>query len=857
MKLLSVLLSVAGVLGLVWVCPVGAGVQSHGIPLRIRGRGAEVVGANRDSPLQVGTAADLMAQGVTRVTGVEVIQTEEGLELVLETVAGSERLVPLILPEGNDLAIDILDATLAFSIRNGVTELNPAPGISKVEVNKADENSIRVRITGENQTPSAEVVTGRDDLVLSITPESTTAEQEPDEEIEVIATGQAEEDGYDVEEATTATRTDTPLRDVPQSIQVVPKQVLEDQQVIRLDDALRNVSGVTQNSADPRGQRFQVRGFDSSNVLRDGFALTFGGSFGNSGFQELSNIETVEVLKGPAAILFGTSQPGGVINLVTEKPLSEPYYNFEFSAGNRNLIEPSIDISGSLTEDGKLLYRLNALYRREDYYRDFDVAVERFFIAPVLQWKISNRTDLFLNFEYLDEQRPADFGLVAIGDRVADIPFDRNLGELDDEQNAESIRASYRLEHRFNENWTFKNAFNFLTYDTISETATALDFDETTGILSRYFEVSDQPTTNYELQTNLTGEFQTGTIDHQLLVGVDLQRRDDGRPDEVFRGDFDDTTELNIFNPVYGFARPAIEDNPIYFTGDFQNDRLGVFLQDLIALSDNLKFLGGIRYDAVWQDSTTTFLQDTSESSEFTDAVNPRLGIVYQPIEELSLYGSFSRSFFPNSATNVEGEILAVERGDQFEIGVRGEFLNNRLTSSLALFNLTRQNVATTDPDNPDFSIATGEQRSRGIEIDIAGEILPGWNAIANYAYIDAEITEDNDLSVGNRLFNVPEHNFNVWTNYELQTGSLQGLSFGLGFNFIGERFGDLDNSFTVDSYFLTNAAISYERDKWRGAVNFRNLFDVDYIQGTDNGRLSEIYPGQGFTVIGNISVEL
>ena len=860
MKLLSVLLSVAGVSGLVWVSPVGAGEQ--------RSRGVEVVraeGAEAAEEAVKNTAADLVAQGVTRVTGVEVIQTEEGLELVLETVAGSDRLVPLIIPEGNDLIIDLLDATLAFSIRNGVTELNPAPGIRRVTVNRGESNSIRVRITGANQTPSAEVVSGRDDLVLSITPESTTAEQEPDEvganrdsPLQVIATGQAEDDDYVVEQATTATRTDTPLRDVPQSIQVVPQQVLEDQQVIRLDDALRNVSGVSQNSADPRGQRFQVRGFDASNVLRDGFSLTFGGTFGNSGFQELSNIETVEVLKGPAAILFGTSQPGGVINLVTEKPLSEPYYNFEFSAGNRNSIEPSIDISGPLTEDGKLLYRLNALYRREDYFRDFDVAVERFFIAPVLQWKISDRTDLLLNFEYLDDQRPADFGLVAVGDRVADIPFDRNLGELDDELTAESIRASYRLEHRFNENWTFKNAFNFLTYDTISKTATASELDETTGILERYFEDANQPTTNYELQTNLTGEFNTGSIEHQLLVGIDLKRRDDGP--EIFRGNLDNVTTIDIFDPIYGTVpRPDSEDDPILFDGTFQTDRLGVFLQDLIALSDNLKFLGGIRYDGVWQNSTfqpTSFNPETSEDSTFNDAFSPRLGIVYQPIKELSLYSSYSRSFYPNSDTTVAGEILPVERGNQFEIGVRGEFLNDRLTSSLALFNLTRQNVATTDPDNPDFSIATGEQRSRGIEIDVAGEILPGWNAIANYAYIDAEITEDNDLPVGNRLFNVPENNFNLWTKYEFQTGSLQGLGFGLGFNFVGERFGDLDNSFTVDSYFLTNAAISYERDKWRGAVNFRNLFDVDYIQGTENGRLSEIYPGQGFTVIGTVSAE-
>lgn len=205
--------------------------------------GAEAVGANGRSSLQEDRDKDLVAQGVTRVTGVELNQTESGLELVLETVAGSERLVPLILPQGNDLVIDILDATLAFSIRNGVTELNPAPGIRRITVNNAEENSIRVRMTGENQAPSAEVVPGRDDLVLSVTPDETTAEQEPDEEIEVIATGEAEDDDYYVPDATTATRTDTLLRDIPQSIQIVPQEVIEDQNITRIGDALRNVSG--------------------------------------------------------------------------------------------------------------------------------------------------------------------------------------------------------------------------------------------------------------------------------------------------------------------------------------------------------------------------------------------------------------------------------------------------------------------------------------------------------------------------------------------------------------------------------------------------------------------------------------
>ena len=218
-----VLLSVASVSGLVLVCPVDAEVGKLG-----EGEIRKTIDLNPSSE-----AADLIAQGVTRVTGVEINQTTDRLELILETAAGGERLVPLILPEGNDLVIDILDATLAFSIRNGVTETNPAPGISRIMVNKVDDSSIRLTITGEKQAPSAEVVPGRDDLVLSITPEGTTAEQTPDEEIEVIATGEAEDNDYDVDEATTATRTDTPIRDIPQSIQVIPLEPIRQLGIFR------------------------------------------------------------------------------------------------------------------------------------------------------------------------------------------------------------------------------------------------------------------------------------------------------------------------------------------------------------------------------------------------------------------------------------------------------------------------------------------------------------------------------------------------------------------------------------------------------------------------------------------------
>lgn len=177
--------------------------------------------------------------------------------------------------------------------------------------------------------------------------------------------------------------------------------------------------------------------------------------------------------------------------------------------------------------------------------------------------------------------------------------------------------------------------------------------------------------------------------------------------------------------------------------------------------------------------------------------------------------------------------------------------------ATLSYFDITKQNVATSDPIFFGFSIATGEQKSQGFEFDMTGEILPGWNIIAAYAYTDAEISEDNtpELS-GNRLFNVPKHSASLWTTYTIQSGNLQGLGFGIGFNYVGEREGDLDNSFQVDSYFLTNAAIFYRRDNWRFALNFKNIFDIDYIEAVESSRLFSNLPGDPFTVIGSVSVE-
>ena len=422
--------------------------------------------------------------------------------------------------------------------------------------------------------------------------EETEAEEaEQEDSLRIVVTGE-EGSRYVEPNATTGTRTDTPLRDIPQSIQVIPQEVLEDQQVIRLNDALRNVSGIVAGSNDPRGQRFNIRGFDSSSVLRDGFRLT-NGSSGNSGFPELANIEQIEVLKGPAAILFGSVEPGGVINLVSEQPESEPAYEGNIRAGSRGLFEGSLDATGPLTADGRVLYRLNTLYRNEDYFRDFDANIERLFIAPVVSWAISDRTDLILDLEYRDDERPSDFGLAAIGDSVADVPFDRVFGEPEDIFEGTFLRTGYKLEHRFNDSWKVRNAFHYTRYESEFSGAGGGRLDEATGTLLRNFISLAQPSDTFGVQTNIVGEFSTGSIDHTLLAGFDFYRREETG---LGLGNFRAFAPINIFNPVYGLTpRPDFSQEPVFIDSDTNINSYGFYVQDQIALSDNLKVLAALR----------------------------------------------------------------------------------------------------------------------------------------------------------------------------------------------------------------------------------------------------------------------
>ncbi|ASC71760.1 TonB-dependent siderophore receptor [Halomicronema hongdechloris C2206] len=784
-----------------------------------------------------------LAQGLVQITDVQVDTSATGLRLVLET--SGTLTAPETTTAGNALTAEIPNAVLALPDGDSFEVADPIDGIARVALTNLAGDRVQVSITGIEAPPTTDVSVEATGLVLSVVPGVAAAAAADEEALQILVTG--ERSDYVPTEAS-VTRLDVPLRDTPRSIQVVPRQVIEDQAANRVGDALRNVSNVVRDGGfGGTADQFIMRGFFLRNIFRDGFRdPTFS-------ILETSNIERIEVIKGPASVLQGNLEPGGAINVVTEQPLANPRYEAQLRAGSFGFIRPTADLSGPLTDAGDLRYRVNLAYEGSDGFRDLDQDVERVFVSPVLAWDITDDTTLTLEFSYLDSERPFDRGLVASGRDVADIPVRRFLGEPDDFYELEEISAGYRLEHQFNDQWGIRNAFRFLSSDTVDFRAEPLNLNEATGELTRNFRSNDDLSQTYLLQTEVNGRFNTGSLEHNVLLGFDLSRVTDGGTQSRLPAGL--TPSINIFNPVYNQVTPpsfaeltnVVRDNFI------RTDSIGIFAQDQIELTDNLQLLLAGRVDFVEQRSENN-LTGTSDSQSPT-AFSPSIGLLYRPVEPLALYASFSRSFQPNFGTDIDGNFLDPERGTQYEVGLRAELLQGNLIANLAVFHINRSGLATFDAATGAF-VPTAEQRSRGVELDISGEILPGWNVIASVGYIDAEFTEEFfGLEPGSRVDNVPEHTASLWTTYEIQSGDLQGLGFGAGVFHVGERAGDFGDTFDLPGYWRTDAAVFYNRDNWRAAINVQNLFDVRYFTANNFGRVA-IEPGAPLTIIGTLSVE-
>jgi iron complex outermembrane receptor protein len=782
-------------------------------------------------------AADLLAQEATsrvvKITGVKLNPTDVGLEVVLESDLAST-VVPVTRTEGNISIAELKNAVLALPEGSGFQAANPAAGITSVSVTQVNETTVEVSVIGAEKVPAATV------RVTEATTAPAQTESEEGEE-EIVATGE-QDPVYRPSTGTTATKTDTPLRDIPQSIQVVPQQVIKDQNITRVSEAIQNVSGIVkEGSFGSATDNYNIRGFVTFNNLRNGFS-------GGDNYVSTAGLDRVEVLKGPASVLYGQFEPGGAVNYVTKKPLNFPYYSGEFTVGSYSFYRPSIDFSGSLTKDKKLLYRLNVAYESFGSFIDF-VDGNIFAVAPVLFYKISDDTTLTLEYEHSNVNRTFDDGLPP-SPEVFKVPISRFYGEPFNNYKVNTDSGSLTLEHRFNDNLKLRSAFSF-NLNSSDGTYVRPDAVDTDGqTVLRRLAAGPGYFRSLAFQNNLISNFKTGLVAHQLLLGLDLGW-------ETTAYDFLRTpfASIDLFNPIYG--APPVDSFETAERFKSTVNTIGIYVQDQMTLLPNLKLLVGGRYDFINYKDRNIDLNNNGEllsEIKYDDtAFSPRIGIVYQPIPSVSLYASYSRSFIPSYFSRGEGNLfLPPSRGTQFEAGIKADLIKNKLSASLAAYEITKTNVPTTDPNNSDFSVASGKVKSRGIEFDLSGEPLPGWNIIASFFLNDTFVSEDNDLPIGDRLVNAPSQGASLWTTYQIQKGVAKGLGFGAGVFFVGDKEAQLPNTFEIPAYVRFDASLFYKRDKWRIGLNLKNLFNETYYESQGNF----LRPGTPFTVQGNISVE-
>jgi len=523
------------------------------------------------------------------------------------------------------------------------------------------EDTVAVR-AGEQQSP----------------PESTNGPpskpNEPTVLPEMTVTAGPAETSYSVPNASTATKTDTPIMETPVSIQVVPQQVLRDQQAIRLEDALKNVSGVvTGFGFGLLEDTFTIRGFENSTnswnlseIYRDG-ALIVEGLF------SLADVERVEVLKGPAAILYGRLQPGGLINVVTKRPQSQAGYYLEQQFGSFDTYRTTLGATGPITGDGSLTYRVDFEYLDKGSFRDF-VFNDQVFVSPKLTWRISDRTQIDAEYVYFDQDSIVDWGLPVIGNRVANIPRERFLQEPTDNYSNDFQGGGMTLSHSFTDNWNFQG--KFFTYGETYETHPEISpdsFDETTGELIRGLYDAEHVYDSIFGMANLTGKFSTWGLEHTLLIGADYY--DSGFDENsVSLSSADGVAPINIFNPTYGRGVLSAAGVPINSSFQIEDSWYGFYIQDQVRFAEHWHLLVGGRYDDA--DSSQSFVADRSDFAEDSDSeFSPRVGLLYHPIPWLSLYGSYVEGYHhANIGRTTDGTDLEPERSRQYEAGVKGEW---------------------------------------------------------------------------------------------------------------------------------------------------------------------------------------
>ena len=673
--------------------------------------------------------------------------------------------------------------------------------------------------------------------VLALLASQAVAEDKVSDEI--IVQGQI----FLANEKFSGTKTPTPIIDVPQSLSVISADQIEDRAFSSIADVVLTTPGITSGQGEGHRDQITIRGQNTTadffiDGLRDDVQY----------FRPLYNLEQIEILRGSNAMIFGRGGGGGVINRVTKRPQNDTFYGAQFSVDS--LGNYSVSGDGNSQVSDRIGLRLNAYYEGLGNHRDFYDG-DRFAINPTALIDLTDDTQLELFYEYVDDDRTVDRGVPSLNGAPI-----RGFDETffgDPDFNRTTLQAHIfraRLDHDFNDDWSFNGTFQFADYDKLYQNLYPVRFDDTNHnvTLDGYRDTTDRE--NLILQGNLVGEFTTGGFRHLLLFGAEFgdQATSNAREDALFAISNDDQVSFLFTDPlqIAAVSFPA-------FVRDRSSDVsfASVYIQDQIDIGEHFKIIGGLRFDR--------FDVDVADQIEINDGaadgnngllgrvdeeISPRIGVIYKPQENVSVYASYSQSFLPRSGDqfltlSLSSQALAPEEFRNYEAGIKWDLLDD-LSFTTSIFQLDRDSGSTVDPTNPDNTILIGS-RTQGIEAQLTGHLTDNWSFDASYSYLDA--TERgrviNSALANRELAQVPAHKISLWSRYDIR----DDLEIAGGLVHQSAQFASISNSVELPGYTRVDAAAFYDvTDTIRLQLNFENLLNTNYFSDAHND--NNISPG-------------
>lgn len=675
--------------------------------------------------------------------------------------------------------------------------------------------------------------------------------QESDIKADEVITVVGKQESYLNTAVSSATKGLSDPFDVPLTVNIINDVFLRDLRAQTLADAYGYTTGLSQSGVNANS--FTLRGLPAS--LQSVQVNGLPGLASRFGSPTTANVERIEILKGPASVLYGQLEPGGLVNITTKKPQVESAVHFDVSmqtydtdvssTGSDNGINTTFDATGALTDDERWLYRFIASGESRDSFRD-DVNYENYYLFPTLTYRISDVSDLTFGLELVKENATADEGLVAVNNDIDQIAsINTHYQEDGDSDNDKATVFFATLNTELNEDFDLTVNWRSVWHEDQrilfenNQVNDAEIFSEAT--LKRRDRNQLNKRLYHFVDANTRGTINVGDIEHELLVGLNVgfERRDFER----IRFGAAITPNINISQPILDQDVPESEKPGTDRVTDYWN--YGAYIQDVIHLNDQWTVMAGLRYEKQEVD----FLEQTNNvtDSQRTDALVPMAGVVYKANERLSVYASYGESFNPNSVekADVNDQAFDPEEGEQFEVGVKAFMFDNKANISVAYFDITKDNIIESNINGENELL--GALESTGAEIEFLAQPIDNWQIKAGYAYVDSTVVSSpSETTRGNPVAFAPKNDFYLWTRYNLsQTlgGWLTGVS--LGINHESERFTNSNSTSRVEvpSYTKVDTGIYFEQEHYAIALNIENLFDERYFDGGSND--TKLYPGE------------